>query len=61
MLWIAVSAFSGFACIAGPDVWRYFDLDVMAFDLSRYLRRKWRQNVIRWREILRTNKDWGSK
>lgn len=38
----------------------WHDLREAAFQLSRWVRRKWRQNVAAWREIWQTNKDWGS-
>lgn len=40
-------------------VWH--DLSEAVFQFARYLRRKWRQNKAAWREIWRTNKDWGNR
>lgn len=55
LLWLASTAGAMFALVVAPDVLRFFDLDEMAFDLARYMRRKWRQQRATWREIWRTN------
>lgn len=62
ILVFSVICFGGGLAIEGFFVWEPLckvrrDLGEMAFQVSRWVRRKWRQT---WLKVWRTNGDWGS-